>query len=395
MGGTNMEISKDCFVLNGKKTLYLADTAWRGVYKSCFDDWVEYLQTRKNQGFNAIQMNFTPWEDYGMILKDNFLDQLEEKVRVVFELGMTPVIVVVWCGCVPGTWATVSDTSNVLPIRILEDFAKEVVRRFNKYNPIFLSGGDVDFRSGEAIEYYSLITKTIKENTNRPVSVHLARGWTDVPREIDQYIDFYAYQSGHDRHHQELTWKLAQEFYKRGKPVINAEICYEGIGYKKDGYRFNPFDVRKAFWQSFLSGSFFGIGYGAHGIWNWCEVAGEETERHLSSFTWKDALRMEGANDVCFARWLIEKLDFFGLKPSQEVLLSPENSEIRVARNEKNCIIYAPFATRMVLDINSKDIWGINMETRDVFVPRVDLKDNHTKVDILNHNSDSLIIIEY
>jgi hypothetical protein len=49
----------------------------------------------------------------------------------------------------------------------------------------------------------------------------------------------------------------------------------------------------------------------------------------------------------------------------------------------------------MVLDINSKDIWGINMETRDVFVPRVDLKDNHTKVDILNHNSDSLIIIEY
>jgi len=384
------------FVRDGRKIFYLADTAWRGGYKARIEDWYWYLETRKKQGFNAIQINLTPWENYRAILKNDYIDQIEEKVKIVFEKGMIPVITVVWCGCVPGTWATVSDSSNILPLQTLEDFSKEVARRFSKYNSIFFSGGDVDFRTPEAVEYYSVITKVIKENTNCPVSIHLARGWTKVPSEIDQYIDFYTYQSGHDRHHQELTWELANEFYDKGKPVINGEICYEGIGYKSDGYRFNSFDVRKAFWQSFLSGSFAGIGYGAHGIWNWCEEEGEETERHLSSFTWKEALKMKGANDVCFARWLIEKFGFFGLKPSQELLLDTANPEIRIARNDQYCLIYVPFAgiVKIRLD-NLKDVWSVDLTTRDVFLPEVYFRSDSVCLKLLDRNSDVLVVVEF
>ncbi|WP_296903764.1 hypothetical protein [Thermotoga sp.] len=65
-----------------------------------------------------------------------------------------------------------------------------------------------------------------------------------------------------------------------------------------------------------------------------------------------------------------------------------------MAKNSRNCIIYVPFAITMVLDLNPKDIWGINLETQDSFVPRVELKNNQVKLFVLNHNSDSLIVIE-
>ncbi|MBC8932636.1 DUF4038 domain-containing protein, partial [Escherichia coli] len=56
------------------------------------------------------------------------------------------------------------------------------------------------------------------------------------------------------------------------KPVINSEPCYELMGYSRQKYgRFSREDVRKAAWQSVLSGAIAGISYGAHGIWSWHE----------------------------------------------------------------------------------------------------------------------------
>src|SRR5659263_273960 len=64
---SNLKIStaKDYFTLNDKKFFYLADTFWTAFYNIGFEEWEAYLDFRKNQNFNAIQINILHQWDAG------------------------------------------------------------------------------------------------------------------------------------------------------------------------------------------------------------------------------------------------------------------------------------------------------------------------------------------
>ncbi|MCZ4141538.1 hypothetical protein BZG17_27375, partial [Escherichia coli] len=51
---------------HGKPMFYLADTVWSAVTNAALEEWEEYLDYRKMQGFNVLQMNvLRQWDASG------------------------------------------------------------------------------------------------------------------------------------------------------------------------------------------------------------------------------------------------------------------------------------------------------------------------------------------
>jgi len=63
VGGIYISDSRDYFLRDGEKFFYLADTAWSAFTNASIDDWRYYLEFRRAQEFNAIQINILPQWD--------------------------------------------------------------------------------------------------------------------------------------------------------------------------------------------------------------------------------------------------------------------------------------------------------------------------------------------
>jgi len=181
------------------------------------------------------------------------------------------------------------------------------------------------------------------------------------------------------------------------RPIVNGEPCYEGMGsfkfYNKYG-RFDNFEVRKAIWQSLLSGAKAGVAYGAHGIWSW-QKKGEYPVAKIwdTPYPWSVALRLPGAFDASFAKWVFERYDLFDIRPANEKLLN-ETNEIRVSEGKDKIIVYTPFNTDVKLKSDeSYDEWeGIDLETRRIFKPKVEKAEKSLVIKMAEFNNDLLII---
>ena len=54
------------FQRNGKHFFYLADTCWSAFTNITLEEWEYYLELRRQQGFNVIQINALPqWDASG------------------------------------------------------------------------------------------------------------------------------------------------------------------------------------------------------------------------------------------------------------------------------------------------------------------------------------------
>ena len=53
-----LTIHKKNFIKDGKPFFYLADTCWSAFTNIPENDWHYYLQYRKRQGYNVLQINF-------------------------------------------------------------------------------------------------------------------------------------------------------------------------------------------------------------------------------------------------------------------------------------------------------------------------------------------------
>ncbi len=64
--GLKVAINKKSFEKNGKPFFYLADTCWSAFTNITIEEWEYYLNLRKMQGFNVLQINIMPqWDASG------------------------------------------------------------------------------------------------------------------------------------------------------------------------------------------------------------------------------------------------------------------------------------------------------------------------------------------
>lgn len=418
----NLKISntKDYFTHNGKGFFYLADTAWSCFTSASLQEWEEYLDYRRMQNFNVLQVNILPQWDRSKGDIDNlpfemtaagkfdfhkfneeYFERVQKMLDMAVEKGFIPALVVLWCDFVKDTWASGLMPSHVMPLDAVQPYVLYIIEKFSRYNPIYLVSGDTNFMSEDTSKYYKLALETIKEACPEAITtMHLAGESDYLPEEFagSGYLDFYMYQSGHNIQNQHLPYKMAREFCKKPVrlPVVNGEPCYEGHGHGGRYGKFNEFDIRKATWQSLLSGAKAGITYGAHGIWSWHSKKKSFPSEEFSSYpySWREALRFKGAWDVSFAKYIFEVYGLFDIIPQD--LISNKTEEIRCSASEdlRRIAIYAPYNIDIGVeaDLSGHELILVNLKDRYFAKPGISVSSGNTVIKMNEFNSDVLVI---
>lgn len=421
--------NKRHFIRNGKPTFYLADTCWSAFTNITEEDWDYYLDYRQSQGFNVLQVNMLqqwdasqtklatkPFElnSDGSFNFSNYNEEYFQRAQRMFakahEKGMTIALVLLWANYVPDTWASQMPLKQLglIPKEMVSSYVDKVMALYDQYNPIYVISGDTDFQSDGVIDaYYLTALNRVKENNpDALTTLHIRGREDDLPDRFKESsnLDFYMYQSGHNSEFPKASYQLAERFYEMEpiRPLLNSEPCYELMGYSRRVYgRFSREDVRKAAWQSVLSGAISGVTYGAHGIWSWhnsqLEFNSSIGEAFESPYDWHDALHFKGAWDYAFLKEFIEEYSLLDMRPAQQ-LLQNDTTEIRLAENSQFILVYIPSNVTIKLagNLTNNRMTYIDLESKEKMLARAKyLSDvGQTHVSMHRFTRDALLIIE-
>lgn len=366
MGKLKIDKQNNIFIKDEKPFFYLADTIWSAFTNVTIEEWAYYLNKRKMQGFNVLQINTLPQWDrcmsdvgvYPFETKDgqqfdfnHWNEAYYERARLMCEMavkeGFQLALVVLWLNYVPGTWGSKMFDKNVMPEQFIPEYTKKIVDEFDEYDPIYVISGDTDFDTPEAVSYYRTalnVISTMSPDTLK--TFHIKRGYDVIPEEFLDKMDFYMFQSGHNNKEQDMAFILPQTFAKKypKKPMINSEPCYEQMGYSREAYgRFEARDIRRAAWSSILSGACAGVTYGAHGIWNWNKINCPKNpilgEGFDKPFLWQEAIDFPGAWDYGLIKNMLADYGVHNLIPANH-LLGNQTEKIRMAQADEKYILY-------------------------------------------------------
>lgn len=414
--------NKSGFVLDGNPFFYLADTIWSAFTNVTLEEWEYYLHVRKTQGFNVLQINTMPqWDrcmsDVGVypfatedgikfdftVWNETYYERARKMCAMAVNEGFQLALVVLWLNHVPDTWGSKIVDSNVMPKDFIKEYARKIVEEFDEFEPIYVISGDTDFETEAAIGYYKTAAEVICEKSPESLkTLHIRRGYDVIPEELNNKIDFYMFQSGHNAKGQHMAYVLPGNIRKKypKKPMVNAEPCYEQMGYSRQEYgRFGQREIRQAAWTSILSGACAGVAYGAHGIWNWQKqncpknpVTGEGFDE--PSF-WQDAIKFPGAWDYGLIKHILRRFGGQELVSSNE-LIENNTENIRMASVENGFLVYVPYNTKVCIgrELKGYACRALDLEGKQVADIAMKFRDGHTIVSMHPFMQDVLLVIE-
>lgn len=363
----------------GKPFFYLADTLWMAFSKLEMNEWEEILQLRRQQRFTVVQisalpishdnssdeealMPFLPGKDQAWdfdAINTKYFDKACQMLQMAVDYGLMPCIHLLWANYVPDTWASKHSPETAMPLQSALDYVKYAVSRFSPYQVIYSVSGDTGFETEKVSEYYDKAIKIIrKEDPKALLTLHL-NPQAQVPPPLAEQLDFFTFQGGHcvsgDQHN--YHYRLAQYYWNRpeNKPVINTEPPYDGHGFGFEYGRHGTADIRRAMWQSLLSGAQAGTAYGAHGLWSMHRAGQAFTSVAFSGhpFDWRYSLRLPGAWEPGFMRDLWEQYSLFNLKPMDDLI--SHSAAIRLAKNDEWYALYVPYPSDVTLPFAIKE----------------------------------------
>lgn len=382
---------------DGKRFFYLADTCWGAFTSVTMPDWKYYLDTRKREGFNTIQINVlrqydstkplpgrepfpikyhddrTYEYDYSQF-NEEYFDNAEKMLKEMQKLDMVPVLVLLWGNFVPNTWMNDPNgflarapKPQVMPFDCIKPFITYVVNRFKKYNPIYFVTGDVGFddngKQNPEVEekYYQEVVKAAKAVDPEGIyTFHINGESKALPESLAEQAQFFSFQSGHGPTGEKAAVEIPVSKRIEGYdgPIIDAELCYEGLTQfgASVPHRFTAYDVRRTAWKTILSGADAGLGYGTFGIWPWNDNyrEGQKELGMLKPYDWRECLKFRGAKDMGFLKDTVLRYAADGLEPVDSSLL--ESPTIRAAENDGYLLVYNPVANPVDLSkLNVKD----------------------------------------
>ena len=410
------------FLKDGAPFFYLADTIWNAFAGPTPEEWQGYLAYRRRQGFTALQITVLPILhdasefapglspfardaagrfDFGAP-SPAYFEHAASLLAAARAEGLVPAPVLLWCNYVPGTWASARDPQAVMPFEALDGYVEYAVRAFAPFDPIWIISGDTDFTGPEPIRYYAAALEGVKRRSPGALTtMHLAPQ-ADLPDEIASSadLDFYMFQSGHHVEEPARPYALAERFAGKPvtRPVVNGEPPYEGHGHGHRYGRFTAFDVRRAIWQSLLSGAGAGVTYGAHGIWSWHRTGQRFTSEAFSMrpFDWHDALHFDGAWDAGLARDLFERHNLFGVVSRQDLLSGPPEIRAAASPDAARLAVYVPYPTEITLDVDPGDYrWmAIDLAWRRSWTAPIAAREGRAVIPMYEANGDVLVVAE-
>lgn len=318
--------------------LWLADTWWMGFTRRLhWNEFQELARDRVAKGFNTVQIvaglypdmpafdergrgeaGF-PWTTNYAHINPEYFDAADKRIQYLCDNGLMPCIVGAWGYHLP--W---------LGVERMKKHWRYLVARWGAYPVVWCVAGEA------AMPYY------LAENKDRDRAFQI-KGWTEIARyirELDGFdrlvtihptdfsrsqvedpkvIDFEMLQTGHsDRASIPNTIDTLRKSLRLEPtiPVINSEVCYEGIGGTCHD------DVQRFFvWTSLQSGAA-GHTYGANGIW---QVNRREQPYGKSphggnwgTTPWDDAVKLPGSHQTGLAKKLLERFEWWKFESHPE-----------------------------------------------------------------------------
>ncbi|HIE52506.1 MAG TPA: DUF4038 domain-containing protein [Armatimonadetes bacterium] len=324
---------------DGTPFFWLGDTWWMGLCRRLGwpGDFQRLVADRVQKGFTVIQIvaglypdmpafdqrganeaGF-PWEEGFSRINPAYFDMADLRIHYLVQWGLVP--------CIVGCWGYYLVWMGR---KRMKQHWRYLIARWGAYPVVWCL-------AGEGIMPYYLSEQREKDQQFQK------RGWTEIAaylRETDPYhhpltihptdsarnqvedptlLDIDLLQTGHgDRRSIPNTVRLVTGAYARTPtlPVINGEVCYEGIGEacRQEVQRF-------MFWVCLLSGAC-GHTYGANGIWqvNTREAPFGPSPHGMSwgDTPWEEAYQLPGSGQLGLAKRLLERYEWWRFEPHPE-----------------------------------------------------------------------------
>ncbi|MFM1793987.1 MAG: hypothetical protein RL642_372 [Bacteroidota bacterium] len=371
---------------DGAPFFWLGDTAWELFHRLNWNEIEQYLENRRQKGFNVIQA--VALAEFNGLLKPNingdipfnnldpeqpnekyfaFVDQV---IDLAASKGLYIGLLPTWGDKVTPNWG---DGPVVFNEQKAHAYGKWLAKRYaNKQNIIWILGGDrpaqrdtSDWRPIWRAMAQGIIDV---EGKNTFITYHTWGGPLSTSQQIhnEPWLSMNMTQSGHGGGHDVPIW----EWIKRdralipAKPVIDAEPNYEDHPVNPwpkwdpaNGY-FRDYDVRKQTYRSVFAGAA-GVTYGHHSIWQfWSE---REEKINYADRYWYDALNRPGATQVGYLKELILSRASLNRVPDQSIILEGQGNAGEYATAFRDMrgrylMVYLPIGKSIV--VNTADLMG-------------------------------------
>jgi len=333
---------------DGTPFFWLADTWWMGFCRRLTwpGDFQALTADRTGKGFTVIQIvaglypdmpafdergvneaGF-PWEEDWARINPAYFDMVDLRVHHLVQQGLVP--------CIVGCWGYYLEW---LGVERMKQHWQYLVARYGAHPvvwclagegimPYYLSGQKEEDRAFQKKGWTELGAYVRRiDPHHHPVTIHP----TDTAcNQVEDraLLDLDMLQTGHgDRGSIPNTLRLVAEACAREPaiPVINSEVCYEGIGEacRQEVQRF-------MFWTCVLSGAC-GHTYGANGIW---QVNSREMPYGPSPHgmawghtPWQEASQLPGSRQLGLGKKLLERYEWWRFKPHPEWVENPATQE--------------------------------------------------------------------
>lgn len=381
---------------DGKPFFWLGDTGWLLFVKCNREDAIKYLNIRKEQGFNVVQVMvlheissaknaygdsalkrrnvatpaITPGNDFNNPKAYDYWDHVDFIVDEAAKRGIYMAMVPVWGSNVK---------SGHVNTKQAEAYIKFLATRYkNKTNIIWLNGGDL--KGSDSLAVWKKIGTMLKKyDPNHLVTFH-PRGRNSSSEWFHKefWLDFNMFQSGHrtyaqdttmseNNHYGEDNWKYVAVDYSLSptKPTMDGEPSYENIPHGLHDYtqpRWTAADLRRySYWDVFAGGA--GFTYGENSVMQF-HTPGDRDANYDVKHDWRETLNAEGANEMKYVKQLILSKPYFERIPDQSLVLNAGERYNNILATRGNGYAFFYTYTGRTISVRMGKIGGTTIKAR-------------------------------
>ncbi len=356
---------------DGTPFFWLGDTGWLLFIKLDRDEAETYLENRRQNSFNVIQVMVihsvnhavNVYGDSALINKNvalplttegissddslqyDFWDHVDYVIDLAAEKGLYMALVPVWGSNVK---------SGHVSMEQARAYATWLAERYKeKTNIIWLNGGDIP--GSDTIDVWNAIGYTLWEKDPDHLVTFHPRGRTQSSwwYHDELWLDFNMFQSGHRRYDQDDTklaygednWRYVEADYRLipVKPTLDGEPSYEDI---PQGLHdtLQPYwtanDVRRyAYWSVFAGAC--GFTYGHNAIMQFYRQ-GDRRGAYGARKYWYEGINDPGARQMKYLKDLMLTRPYFERIPDQSLIAGQGTryDYLAATRGENYAFIY-------------------------------------------------------
>ncbi|MBS7564899.1 glycoside hydrolase family 140 protein [Mucilaginibacter sp. Bleaf8] len=357
-----------------KPFFWLGDTGWLLLSKLNREDAEKYLEIRRQQGFNVIQVmvihdiketnaygdsaltnvdisrpKVTEGSDAANAAQYDYWDHVDWIVDRAAAKGLYMALVPVWGSVVKSKAGVTSEKAKA--------YASFLVNRYkNRSNIIWMNGGDI--AGSDSMQVWKTIGNVLRaEDGNHLITYH-PRGRTQSSKWFhnEDWLDFNCFQSGHRTYKQDTSakdlkygednWRYVQDDYNKQpiKPTLDVEPSYERIPHGLHDIkqpRWTAADVRRyAYWSVFAGGC--GYTYGNNDVMQMHKPTDKKSAYGSKNY-WYKSINDPGALQMKHIKKLMLSRSYFDRVPDQSLIAGGQGKRYNylvATRGEKYAFVY-------------------------------------------------------